>query len=467
MTRPRRNVFALLMTLLVGGLLGIATYSFFTDATGVCTYTDKSAKIAWSRVDPVHRIDLAMNRANTAAGHYQVPLMAGADPSTVVMEDVIVRGMASRGFNRGVVEELGLAGLLFGVFGLFILWYGRDAASLWLGLFGAAYGVALFRFYGPLPEVGMLLAWTVATVLSFVAAYALYATAEAFALESLAADAPVRGTLGAVRTVVLCGLGVALLATLAEKFAPILNTVEPSPVVTTLRAAGDVFTEIFVKAVIPVALLALAWWFARDATAKRKNLSILTIVAVGLSGVAYSIVSELQARRPPAFDWPWFTLLALPIGFIIAIRAYKVVDVQVVVRGILVVTAMTAIIGAVLTATEVQIGYMTDPMVGKALALKLTVAFMARRDLQEDRLRQARSGNRRPPRVRVQARGLRHLTRAIDRADDRARRAGGRCERRRLLRALRAALPHGGGDRSARRLSARRRPRRSGAGGFA
>lgn len=394
---PRRTLLAAAMTLVVGVLLSIATYSFVNDTTGACQWKYRPARVVWSKVDVPHRIQLALHMANTATPPYTVPMSDSAtDDTRTWNDDVTIAGMHAGGKSWAKETQLAVAALLFALFGLFIVWWGRDRPSLWLGLFCAAYAPGLLGFYAPLPEWAMLAAWSVATALAFVAAYALYAMAEAFTLAAVPEHGVGHRVIIGVRVAMIAGLAVGLVATLVEMLSPIIAAQDAEAFVSWLRAAADYFAEIVVKAIGPVGMLAAAVWFSRDDALRRKNLVTLATVGAALSGVVISIVIEVRHGQSPYFDAPWFTLLAIPIGFIIAIRTYKVVDVQVVVKRILVVTAMTAIIGAVIAGTEVLAERLADPMVehlahgadkahqsaelqqraGWAVAIKFVVAFV-------------------------------------------------------------------------------------------
>ncbi|WP_317996105.1 hypothetical protein [Vulcanimicrobium alpinum] len=346
------------MTLLVGILLSIAAYSFAVDATGGCRI-DRSKHVRWDVVPFAQRVQIALGIGNSATPPYAVAVNDPEVPAgTIGVELVRMRS----GPMAGKLDSLAVAAVLFAAFGLFILWWGRDMPSLWLGLFCAAYAPGLSAFYGPLPEGAMLAAWTLANVLAYVAAFALYAMAESFALASVAQDGRVRQAILVARGVVIAGLGIGLLGTLDETFAPIVDRVDAPALVHWLHAAGNDFSEIAVKLIAPVVLLAVAWRLARDPDERQKNAIIFATVVTALSGVALSLMTELGRGASPGFETSWFTLLAIPIGFIITIPTYKVVDVQVVVKRILIVATMTAIVGAAIAGSELLVERWADPM---------------------------------------------------------------------------------------------------------
>ncbi|MBV9439820.1 MAG: hypothetical protein JOZ24_07500 [Candidatus Eremiobacteraeota bacterium] len=253
--------------------------------------------------------------------------------------------------ERGREKQLAVASLLFTAFGLFILWWGRDRASLMLGLFSAGFGPALFTSYAGLSGTGMLVAWILAETLLFASGFALYAMAETIALESVLPPWLCRA-LEALRGFVALSLVAGLVAVIGRVALPIFQSRPAPPPLPAIDAWSNTFLEAGVRFALPIVLLTLAWLFARGAEERLKSLVILLTVLLAESGVALSLTYEIPAGKVQ-FDALWFTLLAIPVGFMITIPIYHVVDVRVVISRIFVIVSMTAILGLFISGSEV------------------------------------------------------------------------------------------------------------------
>ena len=311
-----------------------------------------SLTFAWDQVpDFSQRIRLALKRAPRFDGwqNDRIPVVdpkaTGNEPRSVVVGAEV--------FKISTVRSLALlfSGVVFAIFGLIILWWGRDAASLWLGVFSASFASPLFQPYATLPEWAMLLGWTVVEILSVLAIYSLYALAEAVARSAIE-HRWINQAIVTIRVAVLTLLGVALIVDLGSKFLPIVWGAQmPSGLDPFVRSW---LTATFAIAMIlaPLCLLAATAAYGHDARQRRNAVVIFITTALAVSGLTISIVKHGAAGMAPAFDNWWFTLLLIPIGFIVTIPTLKVVDVKVVISRVLVLASMTAIVGLMIGITE-------------------------------------------------------------------------------------------------------------------
>jgi hypothetical protein len=309
--------------------------------------------IRFDRVDDFsQRVRLALKRTESSTGWEadRIPVVDSKSTTAQPKTDVVGAEVTKVSTTTRTLALL-VSGIIFAIFGLIVLWWGRDAASLWLGLFCASFAAPLFHPFGALPEWAMLLGWSIVEILSVLAIYSLYALAEAVALHAIRHRWTYQ-VIVTVRVAVLFLVSISLAVDLAGKWLPTIwgdvlpNTLEPF--------TRSWLTATFVVAMIaaPLALLAAAAAYGADARLRRNAVVIFITTALGVSGLAVSIAQHEMAGMAPAFDVWWFTLLLIPIGFIVTILTLKVVDVKVVITRVLVLASMTAIVGIIIAITE-------------------------------------------------------------------------------------------------------------------
>ena len=209
----------------------------------------------------------------------------------------------------------------------------------------------MVQFFGLLPPLGMLAAALADVVFEALAIYALYALAETVALDTLAPEDPIRRALHGARTVAVATVVVVALTALISDLMPTVGR-EPMPdALTMIAAKATLLAVVGVLTIAPLAFLTLGALRAQDVAHRNRALVILATTACALSGVVYSLVKQLPAGQA-GFDSPWFSLLAIPAGFIITIPTYRVVEGKIVFSRILVVAGMTLIIGVLITQSE-------------------------------------------------------------------------------------------------------------------
>jgi hypothetical protein len=266
---------------------------------------------------------------------------------------------------RQILLEAGA--IVFSTFGLFVLWWGRDRASFWLGMFCVAFGTAMVQFFGALPATGMLAAIIADSLLEVVSIYALYALAEAVTLESVRPDDRLRDGIIVVRAIAVITVALMVLNNAGMYFWPVvLQRAFPDPL-PLLGAWVATFAEMFVLTAAPLTLLLLGALRARDPSARSRAIVIFLTTLCALSGVIYSIGKALLTGGGGGFDSWWFTLLFIPVGFIVTISAYRVVEVKFFINRLLVLTGMTLILGIAITASETWLEGFATRSVGRAM----------------------------------------------------------------------------------------------------
>jgi hypothetical protein len=352
---PWRRILATAVTCAVVLLLGIAQLSigltddYYFDRGPASTDDDTAVWSDRSLADLGDRIRVQLGSTTRTTPPHEISVMTH-DSHGVRHVDTMVSSPPDE--TRQIFEVL--ASALFAFFGLFVLWWGRDRASLWLGIFCAAFGTAMVQFFGLLPPVGMLAAALVDVVFEALAIYALYALAETVALDTLAPDDPIRTVLHGSRMVAVATVVVVALTSLISDLMPTLRR-EPMPdALAMIGVKATLLAVVGVLTLAPLAFLTLGALRAKDQPHRNRALVILATTACALSGVVYSLVKQLPAGQA-GFDSPWFSLLAIPAGFIITIPAYRVVEVKIVVNRLLVLAGMTLIIGVLITQSELWV----------------------------------------------------------------------------------------------------------------
>jgi hypothetical protein len=247
---------------------------------------------------------------------------------------------------------VGCSAILFALFGLFVLWWGRDRASLWLGLFCVSFAPGIYNPYSVLPDWGVLLCKCLADGLFFLSLYAFFEIARTFAVAAMSPADPLCRRIETLRELALATVVFAAAVNFAETVGPTVFGENVSGWLATLGTFAKNVAIVGVLAVGPIVLLAISLWRAVDDSARsRVRVTLITTLAAE-SGVLVASWSELSSGHRIGFNNWWYTLLAIPIGFALSIPAYKVVEVKFVLNRILVLTTMTAVIGAIIALTE-------------------------------------------------------------------------------------------------------------------
>lgn len=249
---------------------------------------------------------------------------------------------ATHGFwQSDRMRMLAIYAAIFAVFGLLVLWRGRDAA-VWLGLFCLCLAPFFLNFYGALPPDEMVGAWTVGVALRALAQFALFAMALVLVMPYLQA-----------RAVTVLAAGGFLLALLGAAFEllPKYEGIYFGYVdawINTGRAPAQDLTEFLLLGGLPLALLSYGWYKAREP--ERSRLSIVAaVVAIGVAGP----IIDGAFNGTDHFGELTLLALAIPIGFTYAIPRYHVVDVGFIVNRIVIYALLIGMVSAAVALAEV------------------------------------------------------------------------------------------------------------------
>ncbi len=375
---PLRPVFAVCMTVLVALLLGSAFLSIGRTDNYDLSFGGKKMGADQAQWND-HALDHADDRIHVLLGFTH---RSDATPAPTLNVKVFAADTGAQRTDTTMITApdegrqifLELGAVVFSMFGLFVLWWGRDRASFWLGMFCVAFGTAMVQFYGVLPPIEMLAAVIVDSLLEVVSIYALYALAEAVAMESIRADDRLRNGVIVARAIAVVSVTLMALNVAGLYFYPIIQR---SPVPDPLPLLGawvGTFAEIFVLTLAPLGLLALGALRARDPAARSRAIVIFITTLCALSGVIYSVGKGVLQNGGAEFDSWWFTLLFIPVGFIFTISAYRVVEVKFFINRLLVLTGMTLILGAAIAASETWLEGFATRSVGRAIGHAATPA---------------------------------------------------------------------------------------------
>ncbi len=233
--------------------------------------------------------------------------------------------------------------IIFGAFGLFVLWRGKEAA-IWLGFFCLCLAPFFLNFYGALSPDGMLEAWTAGAVLRRLADFSLFAMALALVAPFLNRRLSQILVTGAVAISI-----VGLLCALLPKYEGIERGYVDGWLDLLRRPALGVI-EILLLGVLPIALLLTGVFKAQER--ERQRLAIVAgVIALGLIGP----VIDGAINGFDHFGELWATALIIPIGFTYAIPRYHVVDVGFVVNRIIVYALLIGVVSAAIALAEVVI----------------------------------------------------------------------------------------------------------------
>lgn len=271
---------------------------------------------------------------------------------------------------------------LFVIFGLFVLWRGRDAAAVWLGLFCVSLAPTLAGFYGLLPAGWMLAAFIGANSLEFLAYFSLFAMADQLTRPFL--SGPIARGVRVTRIAAALATIFALVLFLASVFAGVAIGVQLPAVNATL----DFLTlalQIVVFCVAPLVILYAGSVHATERVWQTRLRVVLVTTAIGLSGPLVSIATAIVHGATPQFGWTWFTIVAIPLGFAYAILAYRVVDVGFVLNRVLEYSILLTFVVGAMALADVLAGEVGGFIAGRgpagtsgasALLVKLVIAFI-------------------------------------------------------------------------------------------
>ena len=275
------------------------------------------------------------------------------------------------------MRTLGVYAGIFAVFGLLVLWRGREAA-IWLGLFCVCLAPFFLNFYGALSPDGISEAWTLGVLLRTLADFSLFA----MALMLVAPYFPSRF----VYAFAASGIALSVLAVLwsiVPKFEGIFRGyVDPWLELTKGHALGAI--EITLLGVLPIGLLIAGIRKAREPERSRL-IVVAAVIAFGLIGP----VIDGSLYGADHFGELWATALLIPIGFTYAIPRYHVVDVGFVVNRIVIYVLLVGTVSATIAFAEVVITKFAVELANPAAMMQILASKTFAKEFQGSLVREA------------------------------------------------------------------------------
>ena len=289
--------------------------------------------IASDRLTTHERLRLMVPRSGDAM---MLPAHRGSDGGAMAMVMAIPSATPSDAAYLRVTGLLVLMSL-----GIFVLWRGRDAASLGLGVFFAmAPAFFLSHAYAMLPDQVIVSVLFIATLLNVFGYFGLYVMVDA-----LAAPGTPRALRSAARWAVVAALTVASWILCSSLYSRIFTGCPP---LANVRAVLACYT------VVIAICFALLWVgiSASERSGRGRLRWILWATIVGYSGPLVSFVAIALHRPIPAGGLINLTFLAIPLGYTYAVLRHRVIDVGFVLNRALSLTILTTGIVAIFIVME-------------------------------------------------------------------------------------------------------------------
>lgn len=245
--------------------------------------------------------------------------------------------------------------------GIYVLWRGRDAASLGLGIFFTMMPyIFLSHPYPGLPDNVIIGVLFLATALNVLGYFGLYLMIDALAAPALAGPFKVLA-----RYTVVVALAVASGILFASTYGQVFTGCPPLVNVQIVLACYAL--------VVAVCFVLLWFGITQSGRAQRSRLRwVFWATVVGYSGplVTYAFIS---ARHAPPFDGIYnVSFAAIPLGYSYAVLRHRVVDVGFVLNRALSLTILTSGIVAAFVVAESLI---EDLAVDRTASLLIQLGF--------------------------------------------------------------------------------------------
>jgi hypothetical protein len=270
--------------------------------------------------------------------------------------------------NDAAYLRLGGLALLM-VLGLYVLWKGRDTASLGLGIFFTMMpAFFLSHAYAGLPDQVIIAVLFLAVILNLLGYFGLYLMVDALSAPAISGEVRYAG-----RAVALGALALA---------CGILFSGRYSQVFTGCPSLLNVQIVLACYAAVIALCFVLLWLgLARSHPADRGRLRwVFWATVVGYSGplTSFAFISVHQAM--PLHGLVNLTFLAIPIGYCYAVLRHRVIDVGFVLNRALSLTLLTTAIVALFIVAESVIEHLTadhteSMLLQLAFSLGLGMAF--------------------------------------------------------------------------------------------
>jgi len=241
--------------------------------------------------------------------------------------------------------ETFVSGLVFKLFflilGIFVLWRGRDLASLFLGIWTLGLLIPLpVAWWGAWGNGGRLAASAVSALLWTYSPIPLY-----FIIESLSRRVLPRAVVVAARWLIFA----TMLPSIFEVVVNALARVTSGCVVLPMRGLND-FMFVATQ-VVMVTFFILAYVAARGEQRRRVHWVFWSFI-ISRFGVFANLLGRVIGHPLHLYEIEWLTVMVFPIGCGYAILRHKLMDVNTVLNRAIVYTLLTTVVVGIFLALE-------------------------------------------------------------------------------------------------------------------
>ena len=235
--------------------------------------------------------------------------------------------------NDAAYLRLGTLGL-FMLLGLYVLWRGRDSASLGLGVFPALIPAFLSSHaYAALPDQAIVAILFLATMLNLLGYFGLYLMVDALAAPALPPALRRTGQVGAIAALTIAGV-ILFSGTYGRVFSG-------CPPLANVQIVVGCYATV-------IALCFLLLWRSITGSERSEQRGRLRWVfwatIVGFSGPLLSFAYISLGKQLPLNGVLNLTFLAIPVGYTYAVLRHRVIDVGFVLNRALSLTILTTAI---------------------------------------------------------------------------------------------------------------------------
>lgn len=310
--------------------------------------------IELSKMNPVERLEF---KYRWVAGRtFDLPVRRGATHITVPLTLRSNPYLMKEAWTGTAIQ------LTFLLTGLLVLWRGRDAASLGLGIFFTGLAAGLGNSYEILPLWGAVLASVVAGLLAYAGSGGLF-----YMVDALARDI-VRDRMLPVARRAFVAFWIVQVVAYALSAYQDLTVGCAAPSVQLIAIGAGV-------ASISVALAVFGMATFRAGGPRRAQLRWMYLsICIGLTGPLINIVFFALNQVAPYDGLFALTIVIVPIGCTYAILRHRVIDIGFVLNRAIVYGTLTTLIVGILAVAE---GLLAKAALGRdaSLALELGVAL--------------------------------------------------------------------------------------------
>jgi hypothetical protein len=268
------------------------------------------------------------------------------------------------------LAQLGFKLFVLGV-GLFVLWRGRDRASLLLGFWSAGVSVALpDAWWGALPTAGQLLGGLITGAIWTYSPFVLY-----LVIESIATNVP--------RQVMLAARAAMALLVAPAFFSSTVNEATQALTGCSLVALSPwIVNALFTASQLVIVAFFVFSYVRSTGVVKQRIRWIFWAFLISRFGVLLNLFNRLSTHPVHLSGVEWLTVMIFPLGCAYAILRHRIIDVNFVLNRTLVYTILTTFAVGVFVLledilTKIAAGHGVSLAVELAVALALGFSFNA------------------------------------------------------------------------------------------